>query len=370
MRFSVQRSAILEASQIVGTIIANRPMRPTLGCVHILVDDPSRVTLMSSDLEITIRFDVPIQAGAELGEVVVPAGRLTSILREATTEEIDFRTDETGKLQVKTGNSRFNLLGENPEEFPEIPAFDLDRAFSLDRQKLVTLIQKTQFAVAKEKSRFAFNGAKFFIEGDKARMVATDGKRLAMKVVDIENADAIEAGPIIPSRALQVFEKVLSEEDDHVRISLDERKIMIKTTRAEISSGLVEGNFPNYAAVIPKDSPIKIKFNREKLITAFRQAALLTSFETRSVRMTLKEGKATLSAQALDAGDATIGLDAPDFDDEPLSISFNPDFFVEGLKIIDAEEIELGLSRQNTPAKILGEEDLVYVVMPVTMRSA
>ncbi|MEE9394201.1 MAG: DNA polymerase III subunit beta [Planctomycetota bacterium] len=369
MRFSVQRQAILEAFQLVGSIISSRPMRPILGCVHILVDDPARVRLMSSDLEITIRFDLPLQAGAELGEVVVPASRVASILREVSTEEVGFETDETGKLRIKSGRSSFNLLGENPEEFPEMPEFDGDQAFGLDREKLLLLIRKTLFAVAKEKSRFAFNGAKLIIEGDTARMVATDGKRLATKVVAIDNSDNISAGPIVPARALQVFEKAMTDDDETVRIALDERQIMVKTTRAEISSRLVDGSFPNYTGVIPKETSMSVRFRRDDLISAFRQAALLTSQETRSVRFSLEDGRATLSAQALDAGDAKIELDAPDHKGEPFSISFNPDFFTEGLKVMDTDEVEIGLSRPNTPAKILGEEDLVYVVMPVTMRN-
>ncbi|MEZ6196341.1 MAG: DNA polymerase III subunit beta [Planctomycetota bacterium] len=369
MRFTAKRQALLEAFQVVGTIIPSRPIRAILSHVHLVVDDASRARLEATDLELSIRFDVPLERVDAVGEAVLPASRVASILRECTTDTVDFSSDELGKVRIEAGRAAFNLLSESPEEFPHLPEFPSDRAFGLDRQKLVTLIRKTQFAVAREKSRFAFNGAKLLIEGDVARMVATDGKRLAMKEVGIDGSDAVSAGPIVPARALAVFEKVMTDEDDTVRMALDDKEIMLHTTRAVISSRLVEGSFPNYQAVIPKETPIRVRFSREELASAFRQAALLTSHETRSVRFELAEGVARLSAHALDAGDARIEVDAPDFEGEAFAIAFNPDYVIEGLKVFDADEVELGFSRPNAPAVVRGEEGLIYVIMPVTMRN-
>lgn len=368
MKFTVSRQAILEAFQVVGLVISPRAIRPILTNVHLVVTN-DMLTVMGTDLEMSIRFHVPMSDVEETGEAVVPSSRVTSILKECATDTVSFEAEVGGKVRLRSGKSAFQLLSENPEEYPPIPEFNNENAFGLDRDKLVTLVRKTHFAVAKEKSRFAFNGAKLHIEGSQARMIATDGKRLVMKVEDIDNSDGVSAGHIVPSRALTVFEKVLGEDDDLVRVALEDKEIMIKTRRAEISSRLVEGSFPNYKAVIPDECTINLEFRREDLIRAFKQAALLTSQETRSVKLKLFEGRAELSAQALDAGEAKIELDAPGYDGEELQIAFNPDFMVEGLKVMEAETIQIGFSRANQPAKITGDDGFVYVVMPVTTRN-
>jgi DNA polymerase III subunit beta len=370
MKFTANRQALLEAFQVVGAIVPSRPIRAILSHVHLVVQSDGRASLAATDLELAMRFDVDLERVDEVGEAVLPASRVASILRECRSETVSFASDELGKVRIEADRSAFNLLGEAPDEFPTLPDFPSERAFGLDRKKLVTLIKKTQFAVAREKSRFAFNGAKLQIDGSIARMVATDGKRLAMKEVAIDNAEGVEAGPIVPARALAIFDKVMSDEDETVRVALDEKEIMLRTTRAVISSRLVEGSFPNYQAVIPKATPVVIRFGREALASAFRQAALLTSHETRSVRLELEDGVARLSAHALDAGDARIELDAPGYDGELFSIALNPDYVIEGLKAFDVDEVEFGFARSNAPATLRGEEGLVYVVMPVTMRNA
>lgn len=368
MKFTVSRQAVLEAFQVVGLVISPRAIRPILTNVHMVVGQ-DLLTIMGTDLEMSIRFHVPMNEVDEAGEAVVPAARVASILKECATETVAFEAEPGGKVRLSSGKSSFQLLSENPEEFPPIPEFDNENAFGLDRDKFVTLIRKTQFAVAREKSRFAFNGAKLHIEGDEARMIATDGKRLVMKVEQIDNSDKVSAGHIVPSRALTVFEKVMGDEDDLVRIALADNEIMVKTTRAELSSRLVEGSFPNHKAVIPEECLINLEFPREDLIRAFRQAALLTSQETRSVKLRIASGKAELSAQALDAGEAKIELDVPGYDGEELLIAFNPDFMAEGLKVMECEAVHVGFSRANQPAKITGDDGFVYVVMPVTTRN-
>lgn len=368
MKFTVSRQAILEAFQVVGLVISPRAIRPILTNVHLLATN-DMLTVMGTDLEMSIRFNVPMEGVEEAGEAVVPASRVASILKECASETVSFEAEIGGKVRLRSGKSSFQLLSENPEEYPPIPQFNGENAFGLDRDKFVTLIKKTHFAVAREKSRFAFNGAKLDITGNQARMIATDGKRLVMKVEEIDNTDEVNTGHIVPSRALTVFEKVLGDEDDVVRIALEDNEIMLKTTRAEISSRLVEGSFPNYKAVIPETCTINLEFPREDLIRAFRQAALLTSQETRSVKLRVADGKAELSAQALDAGEAKIELDAPGYDGDELQIAFNPDFMVEGLKVMQSDVVKIGFSRANQPAKITGDDGFVYVVMPVTTRN-
>ena len=371
MKFTASRSALIEAFANAGSIVASRTIKPILSNFHLVSQGDGMAEVRSTDLDISIRFRLPLESHDGAGELVIPAQRTSAIIKECATESITFESDDSGKVKIRSGRASFQILCENPAEFPTLPVFNEEAAFGLERSKLQALMAKTQFAVAKEKSRFAFNGAKLDIEGDVARMIATDGRRLAMMTVKIDNADQVTASPIVPARALSLFEKVLTDADDVIRVALDERQVMIKTARAELAARLVEGQFPNYKAVIPTETPIRVEFDREELLRAFRQSSLLTSQETRSVRLRLQSGRATLTSQALDAGEATIELDAPDFgSDTEFAISFNPDFVADGLRVMESERVTICLSRPNHQAKITGDTDFVYVIMPVTMRSA
>lgn len=370
MRFQVDREQLTAAMSIVASIVPSRTIKPILNNVHIVVDHEHGCVMTSTDLEIAVRYSVPVISSTVPGEALVNGQRLAAILRECNSASVEIDAQDDGKIKLKAGRSTFNLLAEQPAEFPVVAPFREAGSFLMNRDRLVTLIHKTIFAVAREKSRFGFNGARLQIEGGEARMIATDGKRLAMMLQNIVNPDGVTVGHIIPARALTVFEKLLGSEDDTVRISLDDKDIMIKTRRAELTSRLVEGSFPNYQAVIPRDCPIQVRFNRLELLAAFRQAALLTSQESRSVKLTIGEGKALLRAQAVDAGEAEIEIDAPDYQGEPMTFAFNPDFVNDGLKAMESEEVNIGFGKPTQPARLVGDENFVYVVMPVTLRTA
>lgn len=369
MKFTVSKHAVLEALQVVGSVVAPRGVQPILNNVHLVVEADGIARLSATDLEISIRYRLPLSQCEGSGQALLPSGRTLSIIRESNADQITFTCEEKGKISIKAGHGVFDIVSGDPAEFPPIPEFKATNAIGIERDKFLRLIRKTQFAVAKEKSRFGFNGAMFHITNGEARMVATDGKRLVMAWDTIGSAESAPTRPIIPLRALSAFDKLMSLDADAVQVSFDEREIMLKTARAEASSRLVEGAFPDYQAVIPKESTIKVRFARQELSSAFRQAAILTSQESRSVRIFLENGKATLKAQAPDAGAATIDLDAPDFTVEPVSIAFNPDYFDEGLKVMEAETVTLSLSRSNLPATLTGDPDFLYVVMPITLRN-
>lgn len=370
MKFTVPRNDMLEALQILGSVIPSKSVRPIACNMHMVVNSDGMATLSGTDFEIAMSFNLAVSSVDEPGEAVVHAARATSILREAPEGNVEFETNESGKLSVRAGRSSFNLLTEKPEEFPEPPSYDATHEFALNQKQLVSLIRKVLFAVARDKTRFAFNGARLSIEGGEATMVATDGKRLALMTETIANVDGVTASAIIPGRALGVFEKVLSD-DEEVRLVVGERDVTMKTSRAVMSARLVEGVFPDHNAVIPKASAQSATFDRVDLQKAFRQAALLTSKETRSVHMTIDSQSATLRSKALDAGDAEVVVDCTGFDGEAITVSYNPDFIAEGLGVLEVDAVSFGVNQANEPARIEAAEEpgFLYVVMPVTQRN-
>ena len=366
MKFRGKRQTLLEAFTIVGSVVAPRSIKPILQNLRLVVD-PGGATLLATDLEVAIRYRVELEEVEESGDVLLPVQRLLGIFREADGEDVSFVSDDRA-LKIACGNGVFKVLCEDPEEFPQIPEFKEDKAFVLDREPFRLLIRKTTFATAREKTRYAFNGVRFEVEGDVARMVATDGKRMAVKTVGIDNPSDISAGHIIPTKGLQTFDRVLSDEDPKVRINLEERQVMVRAGNAEVSSRLVEGAFPRYDAVIPKETVLTAEFQREDLLSALRQAAILTNDESRSVRMSFTEDSLVLTSRAMDVGEARVEL-TTEVNGESPDVAFNPDFLVEGIKVMDAERLKISISGKDTPARIDGEDNFVYVVMPVTLRS-
>ncbi len=367
MKFTGNRERLLEAFNIVASVVSPRAIKPILQNVRMVVGNDGAL-LMATDLEVAIRYRIPLDIVEEGGDVVVPAARIHGILRETSVEKVTISSEER-RMTVACGSSRFKLQGEDPEEFPVIPAFEDQKSLIIPRESFRAMVRKTHFAAAKERSRFAFNGVRLQIDGDEVRMIATDGKRMAVKLCTVDNPEKLVAGHIIPTKGLLTFEKVLTDDDATVRVAVDEKQVIIKTKRAEVSSRLVEGAFPRYDAVIPKETPLSASFKRDELIQMLRQAKLFTNEESRSVRFAFEEGKLVLTSRAMDVGEARVEIETI-VEGTPIETAFNPDFVIEGLAATDAEKITLRLSGRDTPARIDGEKDYVYVVMPVTVRSA
>jgi DNA polymerase-3 subunit beta len=322
---------------------------------------------MATDLEVAIRWLTPLDDVAEGGDVVIPAARVLGILRETTAEKITFEAKDR-TLSLTCGKSRFKILGEDPEDFPVIPAFENAKSLVFEREPFRSLIRKTHFAAARERSRFAFNGVRLQVEGDTARMIATDGKRMAVMAIPVDNPDGITTGHIIPTKGLLMFERVLTDADATLRVAVDDRQVMIKTSRAEVSTRLVDGAFPKYESVIPKEAVLTAKFRKEELLSGMRQAKLLTNDESRSVKLGFEDGKLILTARATDVGEAVVEVDTQ-IEGTPVEVAFNPDFVIEGLNAIAADVVTLRVSGKDTPSRLDGEENYIYVVMPVTMRA-
>jgi DNA polymerase-3 subunit beta len=366
MKFRGNREQLLEAVTVLSTVVAPRSIKPILLNLRLVVD-PEGASLLATDLEVAVRYRVPLDSVEESGDVLLPAARFLGILRESGGSEVVVETEE-GVVHISCGSGRFRIMGADPEEFPQVPVFEDDGALTIGRDPLRTLIRKTSFACAREKARYAFNAVRLEIESDEARMVASDGKRMAVKSVPLENPNDVSGGHLIPIKGLSTFDKVISEHDQELRLHLDERQVILKTSRAEVSSRLVEGAFPRYQAGIPKEFPLVVSFARDDLLSGLRRAAVLTSEESRSVRMTFEDGKVVLTSRAVDIGEARVEVEAQ-IEGEPIEVSFNPEYIIEGVRAMDGATIAIRISGRDTPALVEGEEDYIYVVMPVTRRA-
>ena len=365
MKFEANRHRLLEAFSLVGTVVPQRSVKPILKNVRLTVG-PDQATLVATDLEVTARCHLDLEKVEVEGDILLPAARVQNLLREATADSLTIEVEDS-TAEIRCGNALFKVQTERTDEFPKVRAFDEDHSFTIGREIFRTLARKTSFATARERTRFAFNGVRFNVEDGVARMVATDGKRLAVKWAPV-SCEGDHPGRIIPTKGLQAFDRILRDEDETIEICLQEKQAMIRSSRAEISTRLVEGAFPDHRSVLPAATPFSAEFGKEELLQSLRQASVLTNEESRSVRFSFEEDQLILTSRAIDVGESRILIETQ-YEGDPIQVSFNPDYLIDGLKVIDADTVTLKLSGTDTPALLEGEENFTYLVMPVTLRT-
>jgi DNA polymerase-3 subunit beta len=332
----------------------------------------NRLELLGTDLEVAIRFS--LEEGGEgdfirieeAGALVVPAARLTAILREVKDEQVEF-TWEQNVLSVDCDDSasHFRIHGLPEEEFPEIPDFPEQPAISLPSELFRRMVGRTAFATAKEKMRYALNGVLFLLKGDRIQMVGTDGRRLAYASGVVENPDGAELRAIVPTKGMNQIAKVL-EGETAVEIALRENQLAARTSHAVVVSRLVEGTFPNFEEVIPMNCERQARIRREGLVAAVRKAALLTVKESQNIRVRFDEGRLMLSSRAAEVGEAHVDLDI-EYEGEATEIAFNPVYLLDGLSVMEGEAVTFEFRNASSPAKFTDGEDFVYVVMPIDL---
>ncbi|MFW6032691.1 MAG: DNA polymerase III subunit beta, partial [Phycisphaeraceae bacterium] len=224
-------------------------------------------------------------------------------------------------------------------------------------------------ATARENSRYAINGVLVEREGNKLAMVATDGHRLAVARGSCQSAgDGETRSSIVPSKALNLLMRLFDDAEETVRVQHRENQILFATDRAVLVSNLVEGSFPPYKDVIPKEGDKRATLPTDVLVSAVRRAALLTNEESKGVRMSFSPDGLRLSSRAPEMGEAEINVAVPEYEGDPIEIGFNPTYVLDALKVIDAGEVQMELKAANKPGVLRTGPSFLYVVMPVNLQ--
>jgi len=367
MKVKCNRIALHEAVQLASSIVPNRTPKPVLQCAKIHASAAeSKITVVATDSEMTLTFAVSqVQIDTE-GDVVVPAARIAGILHESSDETVDVETQDDF-LEVVGHDSRFHIVSMDPADFPVTESANENAAFTIKAGLLKHLIHISSFAAARENTRYAINGVLWEQEGNKLRMVATDGRRLAQADGPVKPAekDAQSSG-IVPIKAMSVLERVIRDADEDVNIAFTPNQIVAWTEQAELVSNLVQGRFPKYSDVIPKGADKKIQIPSDALRGAVRKAALLSNEQSRGVQFAITPEKLCITSSTPEAGDAEINL-AVSYQGEPIKIGFNPEYLLDMLRVIEAPEVVCELSDASKPGLIRAGKDFLYVVMPVTV---
>ncbi len=366
MKANFNRAALAETFGLLTSVVPSRTPKPILRCVQITASE-KEVHICATDLEVGINCHVCEVQVEQDGEVIIPADRLSAIVRESMDDVLLLEATE-GSCEIKGADSRFTIYGQEPGQYPSVPEIGDSVDIEIKLNELQKGIEQCLFAAAKESSRYAINGVLWEIKGKKLFLVATDGRRLARCGVNLAASPdkKMEATKIIvPAKTMALLNKIGGEKET-VAVKLVDNQALISCANVVISSNLVEGNFPKYEDIIPADYDKKLTLSTEATLSAVRRAALLTSEESRGIKLSISKEKLVFSGRAPEAGDAEIEM-AIDYKGEPIEIGFNPQFLIDALRVIKTPEFEFELGQQDRPGLVKSGTNFLYVLMPINL---
>lgn len=364
MNIIINRSALVEVLGVAAGVAAARTTKEILRCVRLTTTDGG-LTVGATDLEVALRATVQQVDIKSPGDLLVPADKLMSIARESVDDTLVLEADEAG-CHIRGRDSHFEIYGQDPREFPPVPELEGAPDVEIEAGVLQGLIDRTIFAVAKESTRYAINGVLWEKVGKKLALVATDGRRLARAMGTVTAGDSPDAQMIVPVKTMHVLQRVLGQADDKVAVCFSGNQILASSGGYMLSSALVEGQFPQYDDVIPKDTDKKVQLDTQGLLSAVRRAALLTNEQSKGVKLSFSTGKLVLSSRAAEQGEATVSVDI-DYEHTPLEMGFSPVFLIEALRVIADKTVTFELKEPNRPGIMKEGQGFLYVIMPVNL---
>jgi len=366
MKLTCKRSPFSETFQLAAAVAGTKAIKSVFQNVKIEAEKGA-VQLVASDYEIAIRLDATEVEVHRTGQTLLPAARTAAILRESTDDELELDVTD-GTCIVSGKNSEFRILCDTAGDFPPVDVFPEEGSFDVSRAYLKDMIRKTVFATAQDTTRYSLNGVLLAVKGSQVTMVATDGRRLALITRKAVKVHETPPNVIIPAKALNHLDKIVGDQDETVALKIQERNVLARTARGTLVARLVDGHFPPYDEVLPKDCDKKVQLPRQELLSAIRRAALVTSEDTRIVEMAFTSKGLHISASSAEAGQAWVDMSVP-YEGDDIAIAFNPQFLEDVLKVADGETVTMEMKDGRTQVLLRAGENYQYVVMPVIRSS-
>jgi len=366
MELTCSRPALEAALGMVTGVVSTRTPREVLKCVR-LTAKADHMVLAGTDLEVGVRSKISQVEVKREGDILLPAEKLTQIVHELKDESLSVAV-EGNAANIRGRDSFFHVYGQEPTDFPPVADFEGQPDLVVETAVLRRLIEMSSFAAARESTRYAINGVLWERKGGKLLLVATDGRRLAKAVGPVRKGVGEGINLIVPTKTMALLLRVLQAAggEQEVLIRGSGNQLLVQVGGTTVSSVLVEGHFPKYEDVIPRENPTKVVFNRESLYAANRKAALLTGDESKGIRIDLSRKGVVFSSRAPQQGEGTTQLEVP-YSGPEFSIGFNPGFLTDALRVIDVDEVTLELSNPDKPGVLVVGKEFTYVIMPVSL---
>ena len=373
MKFKINRDHFANGLAQVLNVVGSKATMPILS--NVLIEaEKDQISLSTTNLDLGIRCKIKAEI-KEGGSVTHPVKRLATIVRELPSVDVTFDGSPNHQVKLTSGGSTFKIMGIGKDEFPPLPEFGDEKAYTLDQSELVSMLRSVSYAQSTDETRYILNGVYFNFRDEKLTLVATDGRRLALIAKEMEVPAANAGAIILPAKTVSELNRLL-DKGTKVKINFNERRAAFQISTDKDTSGLidhvylyskvVEGNYPNYQQVVPKETHQRIKLERELLLQCVHRAQLVCSEKANSVKIKISSNLLEIFAASSDFGEAhesmAIGYNGPD-----LQVAFNPAFLMDPLKALTKDEVFFEVKDEVSPGVFKTLESFICVIMPVRL---
>ena len=362
MEVVIDRDAFLKGLQMVQNIVEPRQTLPILANVLLeAAGDSARLT--ATDLEVGARVSVPAKVGAQ-GAITVSARKLAEIVKELPAAAVALKVADNVTVSLRCGGATYRMVGLAPDDFPPVVPASPQSWVSIEAKILREMLNQTSFAVSHDETRYALNGVLFAFQGKDVRMVATDGHRLALSTRSLGQGVASATG-IVPRKAVTEIMRVIGAGEE-VQIAITENQFVLQMPNFVMTARLIEGQFPNYEAVIPKAHPGRLKTARGGFAAALRRVAVMAEERNKPVKLALSPASLKVSASSQELGEAEEILDV-EYAGEEMVIGFNSRYLLEAMAALEKDQVVLEIKDAQSPGVIKSVEGEGYccVIMPM-----
>jgi len=362
MEVLLDRDAFLKGLQMVHTIVEPRQTLPILANVLIEAEGET-VRVTATDLEVGARVSIPAHVVTR-GAITLSARKLAEIVKELPAAAVSMKVGDSAAVTLRCGGVNYRLVGLGPDDFPAVMPAAPPAWLTVEAKVLREMLAQTSFAVSHDESRFALNGVLFVLNPKELRLVATDGHRLAVATRSV-GAGLSGVSGIVPRKAVTEVMRVLGTSED-VQIGITDNQFVLQMPNFVMTARLIEGQFPNYEAVMPTAHPGRLTIRRAVLASALRRVSVMADERNKPVRLTLNAGALTISAASPDLGEAEETLEV-DYGGAEVTIGFNARYLLEALAPMEGEDVVFEFKDSLSPGVVKSAQDEGYccVIMPM-----
>jgi len=373
MKFKINRDHFANGLAQVLNVVGSKATMPILS--NVLIEaEKDQLSLTTTNLDLGIRCRIKAEV-KETGAVTLPVKRLASIVRELPNVDVTVDASPNHQVKLSSGGSTFRIMGIGREDFPPLPEFGDEKAFTLEQTELNAMLRSVSYAQSADETRYILNGVYFNFRDGKLSLVATDGRRLAVISKEMQVPAASAGAIILPAKTVGELSRLL-DKGEKVKINFNERRCAFQIATDKDTSGLtdsvylyskvVEGSYPNYQQVVPKETHQRIKLERELFLQCVHRAALVCSEKANSVKIKLTGNLLEITAQSPDFGEAhesmAIGYSGPD-----LQVAFNPAFLMDPLRALTRDDVFFEIKDEVSPGVFKTLDSFICVIMPVRL---